>query len=337
MARKAGKSKKVRLALIGAGGMANLMHYPSLAEMKNVELAGICDLVPEKAGETAARFKIRNVFTDYRAMLDKTKPDGVYALMPPHHVFDVAIEVMNRKHHLFIEKPPGLNAFQNQQMAQCAARNKVIAMCGFQRRYVPMLTDACARVEKRSRLHTVIVTFVKSSYETASYYNGAIDVLSCDAVHAVDTLRHFCGGEALGVASDVRNLGSDGNNAFYAIVKFSTGATGVLQANWACGRRFFKVEMHGQGVSAYCDPDDHGMIYEDGDEKGTRIDPAPRARNESPHHRLGFFEESAHFIDCILNEKQPRSSLTDTVKTMELVDRIYHSQIRAEYSAADRR
>ena len=321
------RRRTVRVALVGAGGMANGMHYPSLAEMKDVKMAAICDKVPEKAGETAARFGIERQYADYRRMLDEVDPDAVYVLMPPHHVFDVAVEVMGRGHHLFIEKPPGLNAFQNRQMSVCAKRNGVLAMCGFQRRYVPLINALRAKVEKRGAIHTAVVTFIKCSYPEASYYGGAIDILSCDAVHAVDTLRHLCGGDVVSVASDVRTLGADGPNAFYAIVKFSSGATGILQTNWACGRRFFRVEMHGQGISAYADPDEGGVLYRDDDTVGEAFDPAVCAKNDADWHRLGFFGENRHFIDCVKTGKTPCSSLEDTVATMELVDRIYDSQM----------
>ncbi len=327
MAQSKGARKKVRIALIGAGGMANAFHYPSLAEMKDVEMAAICDLIPEKARETAERFAIPRQYSSYERMLDEVKPHAVYVLMPPHQLFNIAIDVMRRGHHLFIEKPPGLNAFQNREMALCAERHGVLAMCGFQRRYVPLITTLRKRVEARGPIHTVVVTFVKCSYPAASYYDGAIDILSCDAVHAVDTLRHLCGGDVVSVASDVRTLGADGPNAFYAIAKFSTGATGILQTNWACGRRFFKVEMHGLGISTYAEPDESGVLYADGDVKGEHYDTAACAKSEADWHKLGFFAENRHFIDCVKTGNQPCSRLADTVATMELVDRIYHSQV----------
>ena len=325
--RSALRKKQVRLALIGAGAMANAVHYPSLAEMADIQMTALCDLDAKKLAETAKRFGIARTYADYRRMLDAERPDAVYCLMPPHHAFDVAMDVMSRGHHLFIEKPPGLNAFQNRRMAECAARNKVVALCGFQRRYVPLFTSLRKRVEKRGPIHTAVVTFVKCSYPTASYYNGAIDILSCDAVHAVDTLRHYCGGEVVSVASDVRKLGAEDSNAFYALVKFSSGATGILQTNWAVGRRFFKLELHAQGISAYADPDDSGVLYQDGKLEGECFDPAQCAGNKADWHRWGFFAENRHFIDCVKGAAKPNSSLDDTVKTMELVDRIYHSQI----------
>ncbi|MCP4640656.1 MAG: Gfo/Idh/MocA family oxidoreductase [bacterium] len=325
--KRTGKiSGKVRLALIGAGGMANRFHYPSLAEMKDVDMAAICDLVPEKAKETADTFGIPRVYGDYRAMLDEVKPHAVYVLMPPHHLFDIAVDVMVRKHHLFIEKPPGLNARQNRQLALHAKRNKVIAMSGFQRRYVPLINALKKEVEKRGPIHTVEVTFIKFSPDS-KYYGGAIDILSCDAVHAVDTLRYLCGGEVVNVASSVRALDSEDPNAFYAIVTFSNGVTGILKTNWACGHRVFNVAMHTTGMSAYADPDTSGTVYVDGSTEPEVIDPAAAATSDSPWRQLGFYDENRHFIDCVKAGKQPCSSLANTVATMELVDRIYESSI----------
>ena len=91
--------------------MANRVHYPSLASFDDVELVGLCDLDGEKLAATAEKFEIENTFGDYKEMIERTKPDAVYALMPPHVLFDVAMDVMQAGCHLFIEKPPGITTF----------------------------------------------------------------------------------------------------------------------------------------------------------------------------------------------------------------------------------
>jgi len=320
------KRGKVRVALIGAGGMANAMHYPSLSEMKDVEMAAICDLVRPKARQTAKRFGIPKVYTDYRKMLDEVKPHAVYVLMPPHHLFEAAVEVMRRKHHLFIEKPPGLNTHQNAQLALHAKRNGVLAMSGFQRRYVPIINTIKDKIDAHGPIHSVQVNFVKFDPHVR-YYDGAIDILSCDAVHAVDTLRYLAGGDVVDVASSVRAIDSEFPNAFHALVEFSNGVTGILNANWACGHREFSVEMHTTGMSGYAEPDVSGSIYQDGSTEPETFDPAECAGSDADWRRLGFYGENRHFIDCVKNGKQPCSNLEDTVLTMELVDWIYHSQL----------
>ena len=37
-------------------------------------------------------------------------------------------------------------------------------------------------------------------------YRGAADIIRCDAIHAIDTLRFLCGGNVVSVAGDVRRL-----------------------------------------------------------------------------------------------------------------------------------
>ncbi len=74
---------KVKINVIGAGSMANLVHYPSLSKIENVEIVGICDLNEEKLKETSKKYKISNTFTDYKKMIEETAPDAVYIIMPP--------------------------------------------------------------------------------------------------------------------------------------------------------------------------------------------------------------------------------------------------------------
>src|SRR5215208_7230340 len=109
---------RVKFGLIGAGGMANSVHYPSLAEMPDVELVALCELVPEKRTKTAERFGIARTFADYREMLASVEIDAVYLLMPPHHLFDLAIECLRQRKHLFIEKPPGVSYEQARMMGR---------------------------------------------------------------------------------------------------------------------------------------------------------------------------------------------------------------------------
>ena len=74
--------EKVNIALIGAGGMANGVHYPSLRECEDVNLVGLCDMVPSKLQATAERFEIEETFTDYKQMLEKTSPDVLHFTKP---------------------------------------------------------------------------------------------------------------------------------------------------------------------------------------------------------------------------------------------------------------
>jgi len=312
--------KKVRLALIGAGGMANKVHYPSLAEMADVELAALCDLDEQKLEETADFFDIGKRYTDYRKMLDEVKCNAVYALMPPHHVFDVAVDVLKRGHNLFIEKPPGVTTFQARTLAAHARKNKCLTMVGFNRRFAPLHVLARKIVEKKAPVNQIKVSFHKFA-DDPYYYDGVIDIIHCDAIHAVDTLR-WLGGEVAGLASTVSSLDRDFPVAFNAVLRFESGALGILSTNWRTGRRYLGVEIHSPGASAYVETEVKASIYTDNDTEGVHYEAFEVAKSDEFRFIGGYYGENRHFIDCVKAGRQPSSNFADAAKTMDLADRI---------------
>ena len=320
--------KKVNIALIGAGGMANGVHYPSLKECEDVNLVGLCDLIPSKLQATAERFGIEQTFTDYKQMLEKTSPDAVYVLMPPQHLFPLVIHCLSQQHHVFIEKPPGVTLHQTKEMARAAERNGCKTMVGFNRRFIPLLQRVKTMVEERGPIIQGMSTFHKNT-PSALYYDGVIDVLTCDAIHAVDALRWIGGGEVKAVASDINSFYSERENSFNAIVKFESGASGYLCTNWAVGGRIHIFEMHAREISAYINPDAGGRAVLHTPEGITEITPEEAAGSDATHRVYGFYGESRHFVDSILQDRQPYTCFADAVKTMELVSAIYRNRIDA--------
>lgn len=318
---------KVRCALIGAGGMANSVHYPSLAEMDDVELAGLCDIVEEKCHTTADRFEIDYRGDDYKKMIEDLNPDAVWVLMPPHHLFDIVMHCLNEGLHVFIEKPPAVTAYQVRAFAQAADKNNCLTMAGFNRRWIPLLEQARAKVLDRGNMIQAVSTFYKW-HGGGPYYNGAIDILYCDAVHAVDTLR-WMGGDVEQVVSDVKFNGREFETSWTALTRHTNGCTGVLLTNWQVGGRVHTFEMHGKGISAFCDPDEDAgaQIHVDGTLNAEEIATKEAADSDMRHHFYGFYGENRHFIDCIKGNVEPDTCFADAVKTMELADRIYGNQM----------
>jgi virulence factor len=331
-------SRRVRVALVGAGSMASRYHHPSLASFEDVDLVGICDLVPAKAERTAERFGIERTFSALPEMLEATDPEVVYVLMPPQYLFEPATTVLRQGRHLFIEKPLALTTYQAHVLADLAAKHNALSMVGFQRRHTPAMTDLRARVEARGPIHHATVDFFKSTPHfdrSSGFYDGVIDPLTSDGIHAVDTLRWLCGGEVVDIHASVQRLNVPGPfpNRYLALVSFSSGAVGVLQFTYNTGRRVFRSEFHGRNATAHVDPDNESwIVMDDGqmERKPTRDwGTAGGAMGDSPEHWLGFWHESRHFIDCVKEGRAPTSHFGDAVKTMALAEHIIDAGERA--------
>ena len=101
-------TSKVRVAMIGAGSMANAVHYPSLASFPDVEIAAICDLDPARLHATADKYGVARRYSDYRQMIAEVAPDAVYAIGQPHLMYDVWVWCLRQGLNLYIEKPMGM-------------------------------------------------------------------------------------------------------------------------------------------------------------------------------------------------------------------------------------
>lgn len=305
--------------MIGAGKMANRVHYPSLASFPDVELAAICDLDAERLATTAERYGIAARYSDYRAMVEQVKPDAVYAIGPPHLMYDVWVWCLQQGVHLFIEKPLGLTLHQAEMLTDLAARNGCITQVGFQRRAAPLVVqmrDACLA---RGPITHAVVRFYKNQIIP---FTGALDHLLDDGTHAIDTLRWLCGGDVLDVQSEVRRIGVPDVNLICATLSFSTGAVGVLLANWSSGRRIFSIEMHAPGICAELDPEGVAHCYADGDGAGLHRHTTEAAGSDELFVYGGFQAKSREFLDAIQTGSQPGSHFADALRTMEVAHRI---------------
>ena len=77
--------EKLRVAVIGAGMIANQAHFPALKPLRDAGLAevvGVADIRPEAAAETAARHHVPNWYADPQKMLDELHPDFVAVCTP---------------------------------------------------------------------------------------------------------------------------------------------------------------------------------------------------------------------------------------------------------------
>lgn len=122
------------LAIIGCGGIGTY-HLGHFLQFDNVQLVGFCDLIEEKAQSFQKQAKTGKAFTDFRVMLDETKPEIVFVCVPPTCHGDIEMELIARGIHMFVEKPVSLDLSQAIAIRDAAESAGIITASGFQCRY----------------------------------------------------------------------------------------------------------------------------------------------------------------------------------------------------------
>jgi len=56
---------KIKVAIVGAGNVANSMHLPAWKKIPEAEVVAVCDVNRENAERTAEKWKIPKIYTDF--------------------------------------------------------------------------------------------------------------------------------------------------------------------------------------------------------------------------------------------------------------------------------
>ncbi|MFA7235261.1 MAG: Gfo/Idh/MocA family oxidoreductase [Phycisphaeraceae bacterium] len=130
--------RKLRLAFIGTGGIAGT-HLNSFTKWPDVEIVGLCDIIPERMYEKMEKAGCTKdqCFTDYKKMLKAVKPDAVSVCTPNGVHAPAAIAASQAGCHVITEKPMAMTPKECQQMIDAAKKAKKKLVIGFQYRYHP--------------------------------------------------------------------------------------------------------------------------------------------------------------------------------------------------------
>ena len=154
------KQDKLRVALIGAGGIAGA-HMRYYQDMDDVEMVAAADVVLERAQKSCEEYEIPAAYADYEEMLRQVEPDAVSVCTPNGLHAPCSIAALDAGAHVLVEKPLAMNAREGQQMLDAAEKNNKKLIIGFQNRYDPR-TQFIKKLVDDGELGTVLYARVQS-------------------------------------------------------------------------------------------------------------------------------------------------------------------------------
>lgn len=128
--------QKLRIGIIGCGGIANGKHMPALKKIPEAEMAAFCDLVPERAQKAAAEYGApgAKVYTDYKALLADGAIDVVHVCTPNRSHSFITVDALEAGKHVMCEKPMAKTYADAQKMLEAARRTGKKLTIGYQNR-----------------------------------------------------------------------------------------------------------------------------------------------------------------------------------------------------------
>ena len=252
--------KKVRIGVIGCGGIANGKHLPAHKHNPDSEMVAFCDIIVERAEKAAKEYGIpgAKVYRDYKELLKDKTIDAVLVLTPNISHSFISVDAMKAGKHVMCEKPMAINSKEAQKMLDAAKKYKKLLTIGYQSRYTPQaifLKKECEKgtfgdiyyAKAQAIRRRAVPTWGVFLDEKQQGGGPLIDI----ATHTLDLtlymLNNYEPAYAVGTTYHKLNKQTDQGNAWgdwdpkkftvedsaFGFVVMKNGATIIVESSWA--------------------------------------------------------------------------------------------------------
>ncbi len=147
-----GANDRIRIGLIGCGGMGNA-NLRDFLKIKEVELVALCDVdqsrIDKTQATTAAEAAQKAAFLtqDFRRLIERNDIDAVINATPDHWHALPTIMACRAGKDVYVEKPLALTVAEGSLMVKVARENNRVVQMGTQQRSAPHYTGAVQYVK----------------------------------------------------------------------------------------------------------------------------------------------------------------------------------------------
>ena len=348
------ENKKLRVGIVGCGGMCRGVHAISFNEFEDTEIVAFCDIVKEKAMDQAELYGVpaECVYTDYREMLKQGNLDAVDIITPNKFHSEIAVAALEAGLHVFCEKPDAVSVAEAAKMKAAAEKSGKILMvmrnnryretskylkkfveegrmggvyaarCGWQRRRGAPGVGGWFTTKELSGggplidlgVHMIDLTMWLMGNPRPVAVSGCTYCKFAQSTVSDSTEAKF-GEKKAGGTFDVEDLAM-------GFIRFDNGACLQVEVSWNSNidqeRQF--VELRGEKAGSIWNTDD-GRLRIFTEEYGNTVDIVPNAKDMDGGHKQNL----RHFADCILYGAEPMFVPQQGYNMVGILEAMYRS------------
>ena len=316
---------KIRVAVIGAGGIGgtHLNAYQALADQ--CEIVGVADINLAAAQERCAKFG-GTAFADYIALLDQVQPDAISICTPPNLHLPITQAAATRGIAILCEKPPARTLAETQVLVEAATTGGSLLQFAFCHRFHQPVQQAQTLIAA-GRLGKVVQIYNRFGFRFAraghSWFTDAAvaggGILIDTLVHSVDIFRALAG-EVKSVAASISNTLDtiQVEDSASLLLTSTSDVIGVLTCSWVTPVSEAEVRIYGTEGEAVIDyGQSGGLRYRLAEET---------AWTQLPFDQPDRFQQQASaFLYAVAHRTTPPVTGQDGLAVMKVIDAAYQS------------
>lgn len=236
---------QLKVAVVGAGSMG-MNHLRVLNDLngEQIQLVGVAEMHEPTLQNAVRRFHLAG-YTDYRQMVEETKPDLVAVVVPTHMHFKVASHLLERGINVLIEKPITSTIDEALTLVELARRHTAKIAVGHIERFNP----AIIQLKRRLVAGELGQIFHLHARRLGPFPPRIRDVgVTLDlATHDIDVMRYLADAEVEQVYAETQHrIHSTHEDLLLGILHFSNDAIGMLDVNWLTPTKVRELSITGE-------------------------------------------------------------------------------------------
>lgn len=299
--------RKLRIGVVGLGGIAQKAYLPLLSQAQDWQLIGGFSPNQQKAQPVCDSYRMA-CFSRLDSLAQQCDAVFVHSSTASH--FQVVSELLERGVHVYVDKPLAETLEQSEQLLALAEKQGKALMVGFNRRFAPLYRQLKQQMQRPASIRM-------DKHRTDSV--GPKDVrftLLDDYLHVVDTALWLGGDSGRLLSGTLR--ANDAGEMLYA------------EHHFACAEVIVTTSMHRragsqrESVQAVTE----GAVYQLNDmRQWLREDPQGIVEQPTPGWQTtlaqrGFEGAVRHFIQAVSNQTEPEIAGEQAIYAQRMIEKI---------------
>ncbi|MFZ5432586.1 MAG: Gfo/Idh/MocA family protein [Calditrichota bacterium] len=326
---------KLRIGIIGAGGISQLVHVPIVKKHPDAELVAIADIELAKAASVADKFKIPHFYRDPERLLARDDIDAVHVNTPTNSHMAMALAALSAGKHVLVEKPIARKAVEAHRMVTAAKEADKMLMAAMNLRFRPDSQTLKKLIEANElgRIITIRARWLKKTdrWSRSPWLNNnrisGGGVLMDLGIQMLDVCLWTMGNPVVKRVSAQASKDRLGFRVEDTLVGFYSLAGDVslyLNVTWA----FMSDESDAQTI--FSGSRGTGIlnplkITKEVQGSLVNVTPAGKPLKAQDLYQKSFENEIDHFYQCILSGTEPDSSGAQAAALMEIIEATYRA------------
>lgn len=315
------KVTECKVAFVGAGNMAK-EHIRAFKDVPGVRLVGIHSRTRSRAKVLADEYQIDGIFDSISELYNQTHSDLVVVT-----VFETAMNSVSKKCFDFpwavlLEKPPGYNLEDAQDIAAYAKKQKSKVFVGLNRRFLSSTRAALTDLTQNSNPRYIYVQDQQDMAVASQLGHPDIVVknwMYANSIHLIDYFSIFGRGNIKNV-TPIFQWNLETSCVVAAKIEFSSGDIGLYEGIWK-GPGPWAVSISTPEKRWELRPLEQANFQNSGERTLHSIDIHPWDSKFKPGFRL----QAEMAVAAALEKKSDSPTLEEAMRSMKLIQEIFNT------------